>query len=119
MKTQDIARKLVAYCRIGDFEGAQKELYANDVTSIEPEASEGFDKETKGLKNVFAKSKKFSDMTEKLHGVTTSEPLVTGNAIAFTLDMDITMKGQERSHLKELCVYEVKDGKVVSEQFFM
>jgi len=58
-------------------------------------------------------------MVEKFHGVKTSEPLVTGNAIAIALTMDVTMKGRGRVKLEELCAYEVKDGKIVSEQFFM
>jgi hypothetical protein len=29
------------------------------------------------------------------------------------------MKGRERESMSELCVYTVKDGKIVSEQFFM
>jgi hypothetical protein len=33
--------------------------------------------------------------------------------------MDIKMKGRERGKLTELCVYTVKDGKIVAEQFFM
>ena len=44
---------------------------------------------------------------------------VTGNAIAFTLTMDVTMKGRGRVKLEEICAYEVKDGKIVMEQFFM
>jgi hypothetical protein len=44
---------------------------------------------------------------------------VAGNAIAFVLDMDVTMKGKDRANLTELCVYQVKDGKIVSEEFFM
>ncbi len=31
--------------------------------------------------------------------------------------MDVTMKGQDRMAMPELCVYEVKDGKIASEQF--
>jgi len=33
--------------------------------------------------------------------------------------MDVTMKGQGRQKLEEMCVYEVKDGKIASEHFFM
>jgi hypothetical protein len=45
---------------------------------------------------------------------------VAGNAIAMTLSMDVTMKDRGRTHLEEVCVYEVnKDGKIASEQFFM
>lgn len=32
--------------------------------------------------------------------------------------MDVTMKGQGREVMSELCVYEVKNGKVISEQFY-
>ena len=48
-----------------------------------------------------------------------SAPFITGNAITFTLTMDIKMKGKDRMKMEEICVYEVKDGKVKSEQFFM
>ena len=58
-------------------------------------------------------------MVEKIHGCSASAPLVTGNAIALTLTMDVTMKGRGRVKLEELCAYEVKDGKIVLEQFFM
>jgi hypothetical protein len=54
-----------------------------------------------------------------VHGCTTSDPLVSGNAIALTLTMDVTMKGRGRTKLEEICVYEVKGGKIASEQFFM
>jgi hypothetical protein len=32
--------------------------------------------------------------------------------------MDAKMKGAERSTMSEICVYKVKDGKIISEQFF-
>jgi len=119
MTTQEIAKKLAAHCKQGQFEQAQKELYAKNAVSIEPEASMGFEKETHGLDAIIKKGEKFGEMVEAVHGVTISEPIVAGNTFAFTLDMDTTMKGQKRSNMTELCVYQVKDGKVVSEQFFM
>jgi len=46
--------------------------------------------------------------------------LIAGNAFALTLGLDVTMKGQGRMHMEEVCVYELnKDGKIASEQFFM
>ena len=119
MTTQQIASRLAELCRKGEFEKTQKELFANDAISIEPHATPAFEKETKGLAAIIEKGHKFGAMVEKTHGVTVSEPLVSGSAIAFVLDMDITMKGQNRSNMGELCVYQVKDGKIVSEQFFM
>jgi ketosteroid isomerase-like protein len=34
------------------------------------------------------------------------------------MGMDVTMKGFGRMNMDEVCVFEVKDGKIVSEQFF-
>jgi len=119
MTTQEIAQRLVEYCRKGEWETAQKELFSNDAVSIEPHASPNFEKETKGLQAIIEKGHKFETMAEQLHSVSTSEPLVAGNTIAFTLTMEVTMKNQSRATWNELCVYQVKDGKIISEQFFM
>lgn len=119
MKTQEIANRLASLCREEKYEQAQKELYADNAISIEPEASNGFEKETRGLAAIIEKGKKFESMVEKSHSITVTEPLVTQNSIAFLLSMDMTMKGRPRSTMSELCVYNVKDGKIVSEQFFM
>lgn len=118
MKTKEIASKLADYCKKGEFEAAQQELYADNVVSIEPQATPDFEKETKGKEAVLDKIRKFMTKVEESYGNEVSEPLVAGNAFAFTLTMDIKMKGQERMAMGEVCVYEVKDGKVVSEQFF-
>ncbi len=119
MTTQQIANRLVELCREGEFEKAQKELFSEDAISIEPEASAGFEKETKGLNAILEKGHLWSQMVEETHGGSVSEPLIAGNAFAVDLVMDITMKGKGRSKMTELCVYQVKDGKIASEQFFM
>ena len=119
MTTQEIATQLADLCRKGEFEKAQKDLFAEDATSIEPMESPGFKKEEKGLDRIIAKGHQFMEMVSEVHSIKVSEPLVAGNAIAFTLDMDITMKGRDRSIMSEVCVYEVKDGKISSEHFFM
>jgi hypothetical protein len=119
MTTGEIASRLAELCRQGQFEAAQKELFAENAVSIEPKATPEFSKETKGLRAIIEKGHKFESMVEKVHGCSTSAPLVAGNAIAFTLTMDVTMKGRGRVKLEEICAYEVKDGKIVAEQFFM
>jgi len=119
MSTQQVATRLAELCRQGQFEAAQKELFAKDAISIEPEAGTDFPKETKGLSAIIEKGHKWSSMVEQVHGCTASTPLVAGNAIAMTLAMDVTMKGRGRAKMEEVCVYEVKDGKITSEQFFM
>jgi len=119
MTTQEIANRLASLCREEKYDQAQQELYADNAISIEPEASHGFAKETRGLAAIIEKGKKFESMVEKTHSITVTEPLVAGNSIAFVLSMDITMKGQPRMAMSELCVYQVKNGKIVSEQYFM
>ncbi|QHS62184.1 SnoaL-like domain-containing protein [Chitinophaga agri] len=119
MTTQEIANRLVTLCKTGEFATAQKELYAADAISIEPYATPAFEKETKGLDKIQEKIAKFDGMTETVHNISVSYPIVAGNSFVILLKMDITMKGQERTEIEELCVYEVKEGKIVSEQFFM
>jgi ketosteroid isomerase-like protein len=119
MKTTDIAKRLVGYCRKGDWNGAHDELYSKDAVSIEQMATPAFEKETRGLDAIKEKGKKFDEMVEKVYKITVSAPLVAGNSIAFVLSLDVKMKGQERMDSPEICVYEVKDGKIISEQFFM
>lgn len=117
MKTNEIAERLVILCRAAQWEEAQKELFANDAVSIEEQPSPSFSKETKGLSAIIEKGRIFSGMIETMHDLTVSAPLVASNSFACTMSIDVTMKGQARMKMSELCVYLVKDGKIVSEQF--
>ncbi|HZG25598.1 MAG TPA: nuclear transport factor 2 family protein [Chitinophagaceae bacterium] len=118
MTTQEIAHRLVQFSRRSQFEQAQRELYTEDAVSIESNSKLGFPKETHGLNQIIEKGDRFESMVEQFHECTVSEPLVTENSIAFVLTMDLTMKGQGRSKMEEICVYQVKDGKITSEHFF-
>ncbi len=119
MNTNEIAKRLAELCAKGDFETAQKELYANDAVSIEPYATPAFEKEIKGLDNILEKGHKFESMVEKMNSLSVSEPICADNSFAFTMSMDAVMKEMGPMNMTELCVYEVKDGKIISEQFFM
>ena len=119
MSTKEIARKLKKYCEQGNFEAAQMELFAKDAVSIEPMASGGFDKETKGLDGILKKGQKWNQMVSKTHSLEISEPMIAGNTFSLVLRMDVTMKERGRMDMTELCVYQVKDGEIISEQFYM
>jgi hypothetical protein len=119
MTTQEIANRLVELCKKGEWETAQRELYADSAISIEPYPTDDFQKETKGLQAIIEKGRKFDSMVQEVHALDVSEPLVANNSIAFKLTMDVTMKGKGRMAMPELCVYEVKDGKIICEQFFI
>ncbi|MFT3933193.1 MAG: nuclear transport factor 2 family protein [Chitinophagaceae bacterium] len=119
MTTQEIANRLVVLCRQGHFETAQKELFSEEAISIEPYATPAFEKETKGLSAIFSKGKKFEDMVQEYHKIEVSEPLIVINSFACTLRMELTMKKDGHMDMTELCVYSVKDGKIIKEEFFM
>jgi len=119
MNTQQVADRLVELCKKGDFKTAQQELYAEDVISIEPMETPDYARETKGKDAVLEKIQKFENSIDTVYGNEVSTALVTANAISFILTMDVAMKGKDRMKMEEICVYEVKDGKVISERFFM
>ena len=117
MTTQDVANKLVAYMRNGQIFDAQTELYSDDIVCVEPEGSM-VAHITKGKKEVAEKGKQFASMIEERHGGSCSDPVVGGRYFSIAMSIDATMKGMGRQLLDEICVYEVKDGKVVREQFY-
>ncbi len=114
--TIEIASRLVELARQGKFETAQRELYAKDAVSIEPEHSQGF-KSVKGLDKIIKKGDEWQKMVEEVHGSSISEPVGAGDQFAVAMSMDVTMKGQGRTTMNEVAVYQVKEGKIVSEQF--
>ena len=119
MTTQEIANRLVELCRNGEFEKALTDLFSDDAMSIEPYATPAFEKETKGMDAIKEKGEKWNSMVQEMHGITLSDPLVAANSFALTMQMDVTMKERGHMDMTELCIYQVKDGKIVSEQFFM
>lgn len=118
MNTSEIANRLISLCREGKWETAQTELYADDAVSIEAEETPLYAKETRGLPAILEKAKVFESVMEEIYSLELSEPLIAGNFFTITMTMDAKMKGQDRMVMPEICVYEVKDGKIVSEQFF-
>jgi ketosteroid isomerase-like protein len=119
MTTKEIANRLVELCSKGDFKTAQSELFAEDAVSIEPHASPAFEKETKGKQAIYEKGEKWDAMVKDVHNMEVSDAVVAANSFACTMHMHVTMKEGGEMDMTELCVYTVKDGKIVSEQFFM
>ncbi len=116
MMTTQIADRLVELCRRGEFEAAQTELYSVDAISIEPDGAP-FEM-AEGLSAIQEKGRQFTASVEEMHGVVISEPVVAGNFFTVSMALDTTFKGRGRVNMEELCVYEVEDGKIITEQFF-
>ncbi|MFC0775800.1 SnoaL-like domain-containing protein [Terrimonas alba] len=95
----------------------QDEFFAENVKSIDPPGSPylGY---AEGKAAVRKKGEDFVKRIEAIHGAHTTEPVVGGNHFAVGREMDITVKGLGRIQINEVMLYEVKDGQIVSEQFF-
>ena len=117
MTVQEIAQELVDKCRQGQWDEVIAKHYSPDCVSMEPEGQE-FPALTEGLDAIKAKGEMWQQGVEEFHGMEIDGPIIAGNHFSCTMKMDITMKGRGRSMNEEICVYEVKDGKIVKEQFF-
>ena len=117
MTTQEIANRLVELLRAGDYDTIFNELFSPDIISAEPEGAPW--PVAHGLEELAKRGKQFEEMVEEIHSSEISDPIVAENFIALTMKMVTTWKGaSERSNMDEICVYEVRDGKIVKEQFF-
>jgi len=117
MTTQEVANRFNELAQTGQWEQIQNELFADNAVSIEPPGSQGM-QSVEGLPAIKEKGKKFSEMVEEMHGGYSAAPAVGGRYFSVAMGMDCTMKGMGRQKMDEIAVYEVKDGKIVKEQFF-
>ncbi|HAS44058.1 MAG TPA: hypothetical protein DCS93_26505 [Microscillaceae bacterium] len=116
MTTQEIADKYIAYNREGKSMQALKELFADDAYDLEPKGAPV--ERTEGKEALIKKHEQFEQMVEEMHGMSISDPIVADNFFSCSMAMDVTYKGMGRAQVEEICLYEVKDGKIVSSQFF-
>lgn len=117
MTTKEVARRFNELAQSGQWDKIQDELFAENAVSIEPPHSQGM-KSVEGLPAIKEKGKQFSAMVEEMYGGYSNEPQVAGNFFAVAMGMDCKMKGMDRMKMDEIALYEVKDGKIVKEQFF-
>lgn len=116
METAKIAQQLVELSQAGKWEEALEELFHIDAVSIEPEGIQ--EPITQGRDKIVERDKLWSDQIQEVHDRTVSEPLVAGNYFTVTMSFDLTNKNGVRERSEEVCVYEVKEGKIVKQQFF-
>ena len=116
MTTTEVANKLVSLCREGRHLEAIESLYGDDIVSTEMPGTPN--EITKGIKAVHQKSEDWFSNLAEWHGGNLSDPVVAGNHFSTKMTMDATFKDGNRIQMEELAVYEVRDGKIVNEQFF-
>ena len=120
MTTQQVANRYYELAKENKWPVIVDELYSRDIVNREPAhaAAMGVPTLTTGLDAVKAKSAARREMIEAIHSQYCSEPVVGGAYFSVSMSRDLTFKGKPRMTLAEIAVFEVKDGKILSEQFF-
>jgi limonene-1,2-epoxide hydrolase len=120
MTTQEVANRYCELMQQNKRSQIMEELYSTEIVNKEPEwaIAMGTPTITKGLDAVLAKTKARMEMIEDVHSDSCSKPVVGDNFFSVAIGRDVTFKGKPRMNLLEIGVFEVKDGKIILEQFF-
>jgi hypothetical protein len=117
MTTHEIAARFNELAQQEKWFEIQDEFFADNVKSIDPPGSPYFGY-AEGKIPVRKKGEDFVKLIEAVHRSYTSEPVVAGNHFAVGREKDLTVQGHGRIQISEIMLYEVKDGQIISEQFF-
>lgn len=115
--TRDIAARFDELAREEKWFDIQDELFAENVRSIEPEGAP-YLKNAEGKEAVRKKGEDWVKRVEGFHGATTTPSVVGGNYFSVGRWVDITVAGLGRIQMDEIMLYEVQNGRIVTEQFF-
>ncbi|MGN6648063.1 MAG: SnoaL-like domain-containing protein [Cytophaga sp.] len=117
MTVQQVAHRFNELAQQEKWFEIQEELFAETVKSIDPPGSPymGY---AEGKASVRKKGETFVQTIEAVHSASTTVPVIGGNHFAVGRNMDLTIQGFGRVQLNEVMLYEVKDGEIISEQFF-
>ena len=117
MTTREVATRFNELAQQERWFEIQDEFFSDDVKSIEP-ANSPYMKSAQGKKAVRHKAEQFVANIEAAHKLYTSEPFVTGNHFAVIREKEMTVKGLGRIQINQIMMYEVRNGQIISEQFF-
>ncbi len=117
LTTQEVAARFHELAQQEKWFEIQDELFSENVRSMEPSDSPYFGY-AEGKTDVRKKGEDFTGRIEAAHSLSTTAPLVTGNHFAVGREKDITVKPHGRIQIKQIMMYEVRDGQIVLEQFF-
>ncbi|MEO1051586.1 MAG: nuclear transport factor 2 family protein [Bacteroidota bacterium] len=117
MTNQEIANRLHQLVKAGDYFTAYDELFDKDVVAKEPQLEAMGLGEVKGIDSVKDKVAKLGEGVAELISREMSTPIVTDKHIAFTNIVKAKLKDGGDFNLSEICLYEIQEGKIVSEEF--
>jgi len=116
MTTEQVAARFHEHAQGEKWFEIQDELFADDVRSIEPPNASL--PNAAGKAAVRKKGEALLSQVEAVHSAHTTAPVVAGNYFAVGRELDMTLKGAGRTQMREIMLYEVRNGQIVLEQFF-
>ncbi len=117
MTTKEVAARFHELAQQEKWFDIQDEFFSDNVKSIDPPRSPYFGY-AEGKAAVRKKGEDFVKRIEAAHSAYTTAPIVAGNYFAVGRKIDITVQPHGRIQINQVMLYEVKDGQIVSEQFF-
>ena len=120
MTTQETAARYHELISQRKFIEIQDTLYDENIVCQESEKAAliGMPLVTNGREAVKAKGIARRATIETMHSYACSEPIVAGEFFSVVLKQDVTFKGKPRVTIEEIGVFQVKNEKIVKEQFF-
>jgi hypothetical protein len=115
METAEIGRQLIALLRTQDFIKAYNDLFSDDAESIDPLDPQA--KTTTGLQQLIEKERQFLSKADIL-ALEVSDAIYAGEYFSVALSMDFKINDINMC-VDEICVYHVRQGKIISQQFFV
>lgn len=118
--TQEVANMYCELANLNQWPQILDELCSSNLVNKEPEhvMARGIPQITKGLDAIKAKGIANRAMIDTIHSQHCSSPLVAGNFFTVALSRDVTFKEKPRMQLTEIGVFELQEGKIVTEQFY-
>lgn len=110
-----IADRLTFLLRNREFVNAYQELFDNEAVSVDPLNNEPGD--LKGLPVLISREIDFLSKAQILD-LDVSQAIIAGSYFAISLFMRFDIGGQEMT-IDELCIYKVRKGKIISQQFLI
>jgi hypothetical protein len=117
MKTQEIATAVVALLREGKFEEVYDHFFDHkNVRHIEPQSP--FFPDLTGVIAIKEKDVQMQANISSVESMEVGEPIVSKDHFALHYKIAFTLRDGSNITLDEIIVYQVKDGKIILEQFF-
>lgn len=121
MEIKKVGEKLVELCRQGKNGEAIDTLYDKNIVSVEAMGNADMPAEMRGIDAIRGKGEWWI-ANHDVHSAEATGPYVNGDRFAVDFHYEVTPKtgpmAGQRQTMKEVALYEVKDGKIVREEFY-